>query len=751
MTLAEANLADDDSESWGDRRRVSVRRGASLIILTLIVALASFTVLTGLTPIDPDRNTTIVLIVINLVLVGLLVWLIGRELVRIIAARRRGRAAARLHVRLVALFALVAALPAIMIAVFASVTLNIGLDRWFEIRTRTIINSSLAIADAYVRENAANLQGTTLAMSETLDNNRTTFILDKTGFRALMTRQAQGRALAHAALIDSTGAFVMQAETTASFAMPIPPQEAVDRAADGMPVMIEPRLRNIVGAIIKLRELEGLYLFTVRLVDPQVIRARQIVGTNVGEYRTLEANRATSQIAFGLLYLGVTLVVILSAIWTGIAVADRLVRPIRQLIGAADEVKAGNLRVTVPVRPEDGDMANLGQTFNEMVHRLDSQRNDLLEANHQVDERRRFSEAVLAGVTAGVIGIDEDGHITIANRAARRNLSIGGDAIGKNLSHVLPRIGRVFEIARRSGRPVFRDTVTFIRGGTERTYNVRITMEEAGEDSEHSWVVTVDDISDLVQAQRSTAWADVARRIAHEIKNPLTPIQLSTERIQRRYGRKLTEDREVFDQCTETIIRQVDDIKRMVDEFSAFARMPKPQMELSDLRDVLREATFLVEVSRDEIEFELALGDDPLMGTFDRRLLGQVFGNLIKNAAEAIDTARGTEPDLKGAIRVEAEHRGEMIEVRVLDNGCGLPGADRQKLLEPYMTTRVKGTGLGLAIVRKIVEEHAGGLGLHDAPARFHGGRGAMIVIQLPARDVETPPARTNAEVSDAS
>ncbi len=750
MTAADASYTVDGSDRLTDRRRISVRRGGALIVLTLIVALTSFTMLTGLTPIDPDRRTTMILILVNSVLVGLLVWLIGRELARIIAARRRGRAAARLHVRLVGLFALVAALPAIMIAVFASVTLNIGLDRWFEIRTRTIINSSLAIADAYVRESAANLQGTTLAMAEALDANRTSFILDKTGFRSLMTRQARGRALAHAALINSTGAFVMQADTTANFAMPIPPQEAVDRAADGMPVMIEPRLRNIVGAIIKLRDLEGLYLFTVRLVDPQVIRARQIVGSNVGEYRTLEASRATTQIAFGLLYLGVTLVVILSAIWTGIAVADRLVRPIRQLIGAADEVKAGNLRVSVPVQPEDGDIASLSQTFNEMVFRLDRQRNELLDASHQVDERRQFSEAVLAGVTAGVIGVDEDGNVTIANRAAQQNLTIGSDAIGESLSQILPRIGRVFEIARRSGRPVFRDTVTFIREGTERTYNVQITMEEAGEGRGHSWVVTVDDISDLVQAQRSTAWADVARRIAHEIKNPLTPIQLSTERIQRRYGRKLTEDREVFDQCTETIIRQVDDIKRMVDEFSAFARMPKPQMEESDLREVLREAAFLVEVSRDEIAFDLALGEEPLIGTFDRRLLGQVFGNLIKNAAEAIDTARALEPDLKGAIRVEAEQNGGMIEVRVLDNGCGLPSTDRQKLLEPYMTTRDKGTGLGLAIVRKIVEEHAGRIGLHDAPQRFHGGRGAMIVIELPARDAEPPPVRKNAEVNDA-
>jgi len=469
-------------------------------------------------------------------------------------------------------------------------------------------------------------------------------------------------------------------------------------------------------------------------VDAEVIKARQLVTANTDEYRGLEANRRTTQIAFALLYLGLILIILLSAIWAGIAVADRLVRPIRQLIGAADEVATGNLDVSVPVRSSDGDVASLGDTFNKMLQQLKSQRNEILAAKDVIDERRRFSEAVLAGVTAGVIGVDADGVVTIVNRSAEQMLALpAARAVGEKLSVLLPHIGRIFEIARSAGRSVYREQVTFYRAGAERTFDVQITVEGAEMRHESDrYVVTVDDITDLVQAQRSSAWADVARRIAHEIKNPLTPIQLSAERIRRRYGNVITEDREVFDQCTDTIIRQVSDIGRMVDEFSAFARMPKPAMQAMDLREALREASFLVEVSRAGITFEREFGSEPLVGTFDSRLMGQAFGNVIKNAAEAIEAAERHD-GRPGVIRVRAARKGDAIVVDVLDNGRGLPRENRQRLLEPYMTTREKGTGLGLAIVKKIVEDHGGRLELHDAPADFHGGQGAMVRMILPA------------------
>ncbi|HRP78760.1 MAG TPA: PAS domain-containing sensor histidine kinase [Aquamicrobium sp.] len=727
------------AQAVGEGRRLLALPGIAAIVGALITAGLSFAVLMGVTPIDPDYTTTLTLIGLNLAFILLLIALIGREIHRIVMSRRTGKAASRLHIRIVALFSLVAAIPALMVAVIASVTLDIGLDRWFEIRTKVIINSSLSIAEAYVNENARNLQDTTLSMAYDLDASRTLYGLDRTGFRTRMGQHVAGRGLDHAALIRADGSFIMQAETQADFPMPPPPIEAVRTAGDGLPVLIEPRVRNIIGAIVKLREIEDAYLYTIRAVDPEVIKARQIVRANTDEYRALESNRLTTQVAFALAYLGVTLIVVLSAIWTGIALADRLVRPIRQLIGAADEVATGNLDVSVPVRASDGDVGSLGDTFNKMILQLKSQRNELIGAKDLIDERRRFSEAVLSGVTAGVIGVERDGAISIVNRSAERMLSIRADtALGRRLPEMLPHIGQVFETARKTGREVHREQVTFFRSGAERTFDVQVTLEEAGTaDGGESYVVTVDDITDLVSAQRSSAWADVARRIAHEIKNPLTPIQLSAERIRRRFGAAITEDREVFDQCTQTIIRQVGDIGRMVDEFSAFARMPKPDMQAIDLREPLREASFLVEVSRADIAFTRDFGSEPLMGTFDARLLSQAFGNLIKNAAEAIEAAE-RESGVKGAILIRAARVGKDFVVEVIDNGKGLPRENRQRLLEPYMTTREKGTGLGLAIVKKIVEDHGGRLELHDAPADFHDGRGAMIRIVLPASPAGT-------------
>ena len=728
-----ANLADPSAES----RKLLALPGVVAVLLALASAVISFVILVGLTPIQPTETVTLTLIIFNAAFILLLAGLIAREVHRILTARRHGRAAARLHVRIVTLFSVAAGVPAIVVAITAAMTLNIGLDRWFSIRTKDIVQSSLSIAEAYVLENARNLQGTTLSMATDLDSARAIYSLDKSGFRDFMSEQAKGRALAHAALIDASGAVIMQARTDAEFDLPPPPQEAVDKAADGLPVLIEPRTRNIIGAIVKLKDVReasrDLFLFTLRLVDPQVIQARQIVTTNATEYSGLEANRTTTQIAFALLYLGLTLVVVLSAIWTGIAVADRLVRPIRQLIGAAGEVSTGNLDVAVPVRQSDGDVALLGDTFNRMIMQLKAQRNELITVKDQIDDRRRFSEAVLSGVTAGVIGVDEAGIVTIVNRSAETMLALTQSALGARIGVLLPHVGRVFEVAKSSGRPVHREQVAFWRNGAERSFNVQVTLEsEADQTGEHAYVITVDDITDLVVAQRSTAWADVARRIAHEIKNPLTPIQLAAERIRRRYGKVIVEDREVFDQCTDTIIRQVGDIGRMVDEFSSFARMPKPALEVIDLRDPLKEASFLVEVGRSDISFTRDFGDAPLVGRFDARLLSQAFGNVIKNATEAIDGLDAADRG-QGAVRISARADGADLVVEVADNGKGLPREQRNRLLEPYITTREKGTGLGLAIVKKIIEDHGGRLELHDAPADFHDGRGAMIRFVLPA------------------
>ena len=477
----------------------------------------------------------------------------------------------------------------------------------------------------------------------------------------------------------------------------------------------------------------------IRPVNARVLQQLRATRANVAEYQLLEQRRAGVQVAFGLMYVAIALTLLLSAIWIGMWFANRLVAPIRQLMGAAQEISEGNLGVEVDVNPADGDLAVLGSTFNTMTSELKSQRDELVGANTKLDERRRFMEAVLSGVTAGVVGVDADSTITAGQPLRRRLCSAPRRRVSpaRSSPRPCPSSGALLKRAQKQGKRLVTDQITLRRGGSERNFAVRVTSEGTGQQAQ-GYVVTFDDMTELVSAQRSTAWADVARRIAHEIKNPLTPIQLSAERIRRKYGDSITKDRDVFEQCTDTIIRQVSDIGRMVDEFSAFARMPKPMMELNDIRDIVREAVFLFQVSRPEITFELDLPDKPAMMLSDRRLLTQAVTNLVKNASEAIDTAVEAEPDARRqrpCRRQGAQPRATGMQITVIDNGCGLPKEDRQRLVEPYMTTRAKGTGLGLAIVQRITEQHGGTLHLADAPKTNGKIEGASVRMDLPMSD----------------
>ncbi len=730
-------MAEGDAALANDRRASFALPGLVLAGGALACAVFTLPVLLGLTPIAPTSNVLIASAVLNSLFVVGLMFLIGREVSRLVRARTRGRAAARLHVRIVALFSVVAITPAILVAIFASITLNVGLDRWFSIRTQSIVSSSMDVAQAYMLENASYLQGQTISMANDLDRNRALFFLDRTGFVQLMTRQAKGRGMLGAFLVRQDGSAITQAEIKTDKPLPAIPKDALESAAAGQPTLIPPGVTNLVGAIIKLDSISGTFLYTIRAVDPKVMAAMRLMEDNTAEYKAMEAGRTSLQIAFAVLYLGFALIVLLAAIWTAIAIADRIVRPIRLLISAADNVASGNFNVVVPVRSVDGDVGSLSLTFNKMISQIRTQRDEILEAKDEVDDRRRFIEAVLSGVTAAVIGVEDDGVITIVNPSAEYFLAQSSEEIvGKKLSVIAPEIDRVMAEAAVRHRGEYRQQINLIRGGKERTLSVQVTREET-RGAADAYVITLDDITDLVIAQRSTAWADVARRIAHEIKNPLTPIQLSAERIKRRYGRQIDEsDRAVFDQCTDTIVRQVEDIGRMVDEFSAFARMPKPAKQRSDLRHILRDAVFLREMGNNDVTFLREFGDKPLEGSFDARMLGQAVGNLIKNAVEAIEAVPAEERrGGKVLVRSTYDEGQDSFVVDVIDNGRGLPVENRHRILEPYMTMREKGTGLGLAIVKKIIEEHGGQLELHDAPAEFDHGRGAMIRIILPRLD----------------
>jgi two-component system nitrogen regulation sensor histidine kinase NtrY len=708
--------------------------GYAAVVLALLLACATFFVLMGMTPIAVSPAVLFTTMIVNGALIAFLFLVILWEIGSLVMARRRGRAAARLHIRIVALFSLIAAMPAILVAVIAGVTLDRGLDNGLAARTRALVESSATLAGAYRNEQLQALHTDLFAIKSELERARTLLVDNPDRFQDFVTSLGSTRRVFSILLVKSDSSVVARAQAVESAQVPPPPPATLVDAKSNpsKPVLIPPGDGNLLGGIVMLAGYDDVFLYVLRPIDPQIMAYLTATSDSAASFQNLEAMRFGIQLAFGLLYVGIAAALLLSAIWLGIALANRLVAPIRRLIDATGQVAQGNFEVHVPARGSDGDLGALGETFNVMTAQLRTQRAALLAASDQIDERRRFTEAVLSGVTAGVLGIDGEGNVTIANRTTERLLDTDSEQmLGRPLIGLLPQLEPLMTAALRDDRSEYRDQISIVRRGRERTLNVRVTSEHASGQA-HGYVITLDDITDLVAAQRSSAWADVARRIAHEIKNPLTPIQLSAERLRRRFGKAIGEGREVFDQCTDTIIRQVGDIGRMVDEFSSFARMPKPAFEVRNLSEAIREAVFLIEVAHPDIAFSVQLPEEPLMGRFDARMMGQVLTNVVKNATEAVTAVPPAERKDPGRIAVAGRIERDTIVVDVIDNGIGLPSENRHRLLEPYFTTREKGTGLGLAIVTKIVEEHGGRVELLDSPEVADGGRGAMIRITLP-------------------
>jgi two-component system nitrogen regulation sensor histidine kinase NtrY len=704
--------------------------GPLAAVLAMLSAFATFVVLADLTPIAPTHPVVVTLLLINAATVLLLIGIIAHEVWLVVQARRRGRAAARLHVQIVGLFAVVAAVPAILVAVVASVTLDRGLDRLFSTRTRAIIENSLIVADAYLQEHAQLIRGDVLAMSFDVSRAKPLFDSERERFRQFFTAQARVRGLSAAMIVGADASIIERADTPAGQPAPLPDAAGLAAVSETEPQIAILFSSNSVAAVIKIRGYDNAYLSIIRPLDPRVVAHLRETQSTVSDFANLQSRRFGVQLAFALMYTVIALAVLLSAAWLGLNFANRLVAPIRRLIGAANIVSTGNLYVQVPVSRSEGDLGHLGETFNRMTYELRTQRDDIVRARDVIDQRRRFTEAVLAGASAGVIGVDGDGRITILNRSAEKLVDrVEVDVIGHPLSEILPELKDIFASAQSGSQRLVQGQVTISRQNRERNLTVRVTTEQSP-DSERGYVITLDDITELVAAQRTSAWADIARRIAHEIKNPLTPIQLSAERLRRKYGKTITDDPAVFHQCTDTIVRQVDDIKRMVDEFSKFARMPKAVIAAEDVADTVRQVAFLQRVGNEGIDIDLDLGEDPMPAQFDRRLISQGLTNIIKNATEAISAVPSAERG-RGHIRVTAVRDGDFVVVDVIDNGIGLPKENRNRLLEPYVTTREKGTGLGLAIVGKILEEHGGGLELRDAAEQFPGQRGAWMRLRF--------------------
>jgi two-component system, NtrC family, nitrogen regulation sensor histidine kinase NtrY len=719
----------------GAVRSVSIPSLLALGVVCLAVfsGFATYGVLAGYFPFRPSPAILAGLLLINLSLGLILGALIGWRLVRLWSERKRGRAGARLHVRLVGIFSAIAVTPAILVAVFAAVTLNLGVEAWFSSHVKTALDGAGNVARLYLLEQARGIYNDAIEMANALQTD--TRIVDLDAHKVDVVRMSvrlsemtHDRGLLGSFLVDSHGN-ELASSTKLKYSKALKPSTSdIADALSGITVIDGDPDTGIVHALIHLPALNDAYLLVVSRVDRKVFNYYQRTKDAVSEYKRLERDRSRFQLLFAAFYGVVALVILLAAIWLGLWAANRLVRPISRLISAAERVSEGDLKAQVEVERDDDEIATLGLAFNRMIRQLDTQRGALVAANRQIDERRRFTETVLAGVSAGVIGIDADGKITIVNRAAARFLNAAPEELEeRHYSEAVPELAAL--IRRALQEPVGRagGEVVVKRDGTSRTLSVQVVSEHGHYGG--GYVVTFDDITDLVSAQRTAAWADIARRIAHEIKNPLTPIQLAAERLKRKYGKEVETDREVFEQCTDTIIRQVGDIGRMVDEFSSFARMPKPSIRRECAQELMQQAVFLQKVAHPKIVFESNIPKDMIWFDCDGRLVAQALTNIIKNATEGIETRRSQGDDAPGRILSEIVITGSQIRFQVTDNGIGLPAAERHRLTEPYVTTRAKGTGLGLAIVRKIMEDHGGEIILEDAGDEE---RGARVTLAFP-------------------
>ncbi|MEZ5849467.1 MAG: PAS domain-containing sensor histidine kinase [Hyphomicrobiaceae bacterium] len=717
--------------------------GLVVVVLSIVSALATYLILTGLSPIPPRNEVVLVALLINILLIIAMFAVLSVQALGLWRAWQRKVAGARIHVRIVGLFTLIAAAPALLLALAATVSFSRSLDSWFSNRTRTIVASSLDVARAYLQEHGQVIRTDVVNMAKDLDDVGKSLAGPDLGnsveLRNLLIAQAGLRDLSIAALIDDRGNIKLEGASDTRVVYQPPTPQIIAQARAGNVAILLPHDSYRVAAVTRLALFPDTYLYVARAVNPKVVGHLRRTEAAVAEYERLRAARGPLRLVHGVMYFMISLTGILAAIWVGLWFARHLVAPIRRLIGAAQRVAQGDLSVELPLRRGEGDLRRLSRDFNLMTRELSRQHTDLTTANDQLSERRRFMEAVLSGVSAGVIGLDAEGRVRLANSSAERFLGRSSEQlVGTRLGEVVPELAVVVEGGgETTGRSAHQAQTTFLVGDEERTFNVRVTHEQASARVGGS-VVTFDDVTELIAAQRSSAWGDVARRIAHEIKNPLTPIQLSAERIRRKYAASITNDRATFEKLTDTIVRQVGDIKTMVDEFAAFARIPKPSMEMADVRDIVQEPVILFRESHPAVTYQMTLPDTPVTLICDARLVTQALTNLVKNATESIETfsEQADRPqNWKGEVHAVVRHDEHEAVIEIIDNGMGLPKQNRSKLLEPYVTTKGrKGTGLGLAIVQKIVEQHGGRLTMEDAPEVVNGRRGALVRLVLPRK-----------------
>lgn len=725
-------------------RRVRNLGTWSLVLAGPALAVATILAL-GPLSLGSSSNSLRFILLSDMIYVLLVAAMVLQRVARMIAARRAKSAGSRLHMRLTGVFTFIALVPTVTVAMFATVSLNFGLEGWFSDRVRQVVGNSLEAAQAYEQEHREGLTRDAQAFARFLNTNKNQNPFLRAGELREILSQGQTqiqRGLREAFIIDGNAVLIARGERSYLFDFETPAAEDLQKASEGETTIIVDWSNDEYRALIKLTAFADRYLYISRNVDGAILSLLDETKETIALYNQLEEDRSRLLFEFGLIYLGFAILIILAAIWLGLWFAERLSRPVGRLAGAAQRVGAGNLDTRVAEEQGDDEIAMLSRVFNQMTRQLKGQRDSLVESNIQTEESRRLFDSVLTGVTTGVISLNSKGKIDLINHASQKLLDLDGNiVIGSALKDVVPEFAYLFHELTEGPGNVAQQEVQLTRAGSGENLLVRIASRQADSGELEGYVVTFDDVTDLITAQRMAAWGDVARRIAHEIKNPLTPIQLSADRLRRKFSKVEGIDQEALEQYTSVIIRQTEDLRRIVDEFSKFARMPEPERRQNDLVKLIKDSVFLQESAQPDVKISLDCELDQLWGLFDATMISQSLTNLIKNAGEAIESYEEKYNDkaYSPEIRLHVSHDDQTAEITIMDNGVGLP-ENRARLFEPYVTNREKGTGLGLSIVKKIIEEHGGTLELLDAEI-FEGNEhfGACARIKLPGTQLTRP------------
>ncbi len=712
-----------------------VKRSWFLVVASLISGMATYAAMTP----SGDANKFLILVLLNLDLVLLisLIIIITKRVVNIWSRKKSGQLGAQLHSRVVVMFSLLAAAPAIVVAIFGAIFFTVGIENWFSAQVKNALNKSLSVSEAYFEQgqrqislDAVDIAGI-MNTSGILNNINNLDIQKENNLKKLLNKLAYERNFTEVIIFDKFGNVV--AESELSFLFKSERRRALfDLVMETKRPAIDfssSELDKTISAISPVNFLGNHFIYISKFKDLRVISDINSVKAAVKNYRGVENKKEGLHITFTMVFIVVAVLLMFVAILMGLNFANGLVTPITNLANAAERVSMGDLKVRVPDNNNKDEIADLSKTFNKMTEQLDSQRNDLINTNNELERRIKFTETVLTGVTAGVLGLDKFGKIFLPNRRALDLLDLDKNIHNSYLTDVVPEMSDMFLELKKNNQKIITKEIELIRNKKKIIIITTITAEK-NKNKVLGYVVTFDDMTEFFKMQRVAAWSDVARRIAHEIKNPLTPIQLAAERIKRKYKKHITLEPEIFLSCISTIIRQVDGMRKMVNEFSAFARMPVPVFNKVNLTNLVNDIASLSVLSNENIKVNIKVPKRTLYAVVDENQIRQAMQNIISNGINSM-IERKNSNKVKNMLTVELKKVKNNFNILVSDTGIGLPENIKDDLTDPYVTSRKNGTGLGLAIVKKIMEDHNGTLEVKN----IEGGIGVCANLRFTSKE----------------